>query len=78
MGGDNASTYIFSGHIRLMNISGNIWVASYNGGGTSSGGVRTFSGGGTVTLSAVLTQVRYTATNGTDTLTAGTLNIFYE
>lgn len=78
IGGDNASTFIFSGNIILTNISGNIWCASYNGGGTSSGGVRTFNGGGSVTLSSVLTQVRYTATNGTDTLTAGTLNIFYE
>jgi hypothetical protein len=64
-----------SGHMVLTNISGNIWIASYSAkNSTSSCSV----GGGDKTLSDILTQVRITTTNGTDTFDAGSINILYE
>lgn len=69
-----ASTY--SGALVLLNISGNIWVAS----STMADGTNAFAGtaSGTKTLSGVLTQIRVMATNGTDTFDAGSVNILYE
>jgi hypothetical protein len=64
-----------SGAMTLVNISGNSWVSSHAGKkGTS---VSVF-GGGDVTLSSVLSRVRVTTVNGTDTFDAGSINILYE
>ena len=73
--GAASSTYY--GALVLLNISGNIWVASStmadgsNAYAGTASGAKTLSGG-------VLTQLRVMATNGTDTFDAGTINIFYE
>lgn len=67
--------YVFSGQMVLTNISGNIWICSH------VGKIATNScawGGGSVTLGAVLTAVRITTVNGTDTFDAGSVNILYE
>jgi hypothetical protein len=71
---DNAA-YVFSGHVTLTNISGNIWISSHTGKVATN---ITSLGGGSVTLGAALTAVRITTVNGTDTFDAGSINIFYE
>lgn len=64
-----------SGLAIITNISGNTWVCASTFGTPSNGGN---FGGGTKTLSDVLTQVRITTVNGTDTFDAGSINIIYE
>ena len=71
---DNAA-YVCSGHMILTNISGNIWISSHTV--KISTGI-TSVGGASVTLGAVLTAVRITTVNGTDTFDAGSINILYE
>lgn len=69
-----SASHALSGSIQLLNISGNIWVAS----GTLStvdGTVATFVVAGTVTLSAVLDRLSLVTT---DTFDAGSINILYE
>jgi hypothetical protein len=72
--GTGSSTY--SGALVLLNVSGNIWVAS----STMADGTNAFAGtaSGTKTFSGALTQLRVMATNGTDTFDAGSINILYE
>jgi hypothetical protein len=65
---DHYGSYVFT------NPSGNNWVGS--GGMTYAGGTLTSSGG--IALSGVLTGVRITTVNGTDTFDAGSINILYE
>jgi hypothetical protein len=69
------ATYAVSGHMVLTNVSGNIWISSHSG---KSDTTRAIVGGGSVTLGAVLTAVRITTVNGTDTFDAGSINILYE
>ena len=71
---DNA-TYVMSGHMVLTNISGNIWISSHT---TKVATTICPVGGGSVTLGAALTAVRFTSANGTDTFDAGSVNILYE
>lgn len=66
------------GSMTITNVSGNIWVASWVMGATNTVVVANTWGGGVKTLSDVLTQVRVTTTNGTDTFDAGSINILYE
>jgi hypothetical protein len=60
----------------IAKIDGNTWnfSGSMNRTDTGAGGI----GNGTKTLSDVLTQIRITTVNGTDTFDAGTINILYE
>jgi len=71
---DNAA-YVFSGHMTFTNVSGNIWISSHIGKAATT---ITALGGGSVTLGSVLTGVRITTVNGTDTFDAGSINILYE
>jgi hypothetical protein len=71
----DVATYAVSGHMVLTNVSGNIWISSHSGKSNSD---RSIVGGGSVTLAAVLTAVRITTVNGTDTFDAGSVNILYE
>jgi hypothetical protein len=71
-----SASFLVSGHLVVTNISGNIWVASGVIGNSAAGTIFLFSGN--KTLSDVLTQVRITTVNGTDTFDAGSINIFYE
>lgn len=68
---------VFKGIITLVNVSGNIWVAS----GTMSDSVGHLvcsASSGFVTLSGTLDRLRLTTVNGTDTFDAGTVSILYE
>jgi len=64
-----------SGLYIISNLSGNVW--SLAGGNSITSGY-TFQTFGTVNLGALLTQVQITTANGTDTFTAGSINILYE
>jgi hypothetical protein len=63
-------TYVF------VNITGNVWVATFTGG--MSNATFGISAGGSVTLGSALTQVRLTSVNGTDSFSGGSVNILYE
>ena len=78
IGTSNTASSVWSGigTICLQNSSTNNWIWS-NVAGDSAGG-NTSQGGGYKTLSASLTTVRLTITNGTDTFDAGSVNILYE
>jgi hypothetical protein len=71
----NVATNTASGHILITNVSGNVWVSSIN---IKASTTQASFGGGDVTLSDTLTQIRVTTVNGTDTFDAGTINILYE
>lgn len=70
----NGANEIFSGHMVITNISGNIWVASHYGKLSGNGSVL---GGGDVTLAGALDRVRVTTAGG-DTFDAGSVNVIYE
>ena len=63
------------GTLTINNVSANTWVSSHTASGSTGASVY---GGGTKTLSDVLTQVRITVGNGADTFDAGSINILYE
>ena len=72
----DANTNLVSAIFTIVNVSGNTWVSSLAGAVTNS--VYGMTGGGSVTLSGVLTSVRLTTISGTDTFSTGSVNIFYE
>lgn len=74
--GSPVSTNIHYGIMTISNITGNTWVYSFTGG--ASDNAYAYAGGGRVALSGTLDRVRLTTVNGTDTLTAGSVNIMYE
>ncbi len=63
------------GMMQICNITGNNWISMHS---INAGSLVDFAGGGGKTLSDLLTQVRITTVNGTDTFDSGTINIFYE
>ena len=71
----DASSYAFSGHMVITNITSNTWVSSHTG--TLATTVNSY-GGGNVSLGGTLDRVRITTVNGTDTFDAGSINILYE
>jgi len=73
--GSIAAANTVSGLLVITNLTGNSWVEAGNG-KIGTGG--TFSSAGDKTLSDVLTQLRITTVNGTDTFDAGTINLLYE
>tara|TARA_B110000971_G_scaffold121407_1_gene124329 strand:- start:192 stop:788 length:597 start_codon:yes stop_codon:yes gene_type:complete len=72
---DNAANNI-CGAMVMYNISGNTWVEEWTGGATGTN--QSYLGGGAVTLTGALDQLRLTTSNGTDTFDAGLINIMYE
>lgn len=64
------------GLLALVNFSGNEWIYTSTV-GSASNGLNFLTTGGK-TLAALLTQIRITTLNGTDTFDAGTINILYE
>jgi hypothetical protein len=75
-GGGSASAYVFSGSIVFVTLGSNIWIAS----GTTNNSFNNDSTttAGRVSLGGTLDRVRFFTTNGTDTFTAGSVNIMYE
>jgi hypothetical protein len=71
-----AAATVYNISATLVNVTGNTWLTNCVG-GTGASNAGNISGG-TVTLGAVLTGVRITTVNGTDTFDAGTINILYE
>ena len=69
------TTNTFSGSVQITNVSGNTWVASGTLGGSGANAIYT---GSAVTLSGVLSILTFSTFNGTDTFTAGSINILYE
>ena len=73
-----AATWLRSGTMVLTNISSNTWIQSIAAGffdGTKGYGL---AGGGYLALGGTLDRVRITTVNGTDTFSAGSINILYE
>ena len=66
---------IRSGHILLTKLSENLWIASAT---IKRDTATTVVMGGDKSLSDVLTQVRITTVNGTDTFDAGSINVMWE
>lgn len=66
---------LMHGMMTIMNVSGNIWEASFV--------IRTSTtfavwGGGGVTLGGTLDRVQLATAGGTDTFDAGSMNVYYE
>jgi hypothetical protein len=70
----NQSTDDLYGSVVFTNVTDNTWSAF--GGATYASGNMVTSGG--ISLPSVLTGIRITTVNGTDTFDAGTINILYE
>jgi len=70
-----AAANTYTGRVTIENITGNTWMASSSV--RANNGIATFQDG-SKTLSDVLTQIRITTANGTDTFDAGTINTLYE
>lgn len=74
---NNANLVVQYGTLRIVNITGNTWVADGVFSRTTAANGADFTAG-TVVLSGTLDRVRVTSTNGTDTFDAGSINILYE
>lgn len=72
---DSGATSTLSGSYTITNLSGNVWTLS---GSARQASNRIAMAAGSKTLSDILTQIRITTVNGTDTFDAGTINIMYE
>jgi hypothetical protein len=70
-----SSAGVFHGTMQIVNLTGNTWISSSSGGFSNAAAFS--GGGGNKTLSAQLDRVSVTRT-GTNTFTAGTINILYE
>lgn len=75
--GEAAADRVVYGTFVIVNITGNTWICT----GMLQNNVTSatmFFQAGQVALSAPLTAVRITSSNGTDTFDAGSINILYE
>jgi len=70
-----SASNIVSGIVTVVKNSGNVWALSHTAASTLGASLL---GGASVDLGGVLTQIRITTVNGTDTFDAGTINIMYE
>lgn len=70
-----SASNILHGVMLITNITGNNWVASYSGGMSNT--TNPIYGGGSVSLGAALTAVRFYI-DGTQQFDAGNINILYE
>jgi hypothetical protein len=73
---NNAAASVWHGNIVIANVTSNTWSEFGVLGNSNAAGTR--MSGGSIPLAAVLTAVRITTVNGTDTFDAGTINILYE
>ena len=77
-GNTSTSSNTYGGSIVLTNVNANLWSASGFIASAGTVGNAGLLGAGSVSLGATLTALTIKATNGTDTFTAGTINILYE
>jgi hypothetical protein len=70
--------YVITGVMTIVNLSTNLWISSGTSNTDPALGNFANSFSGRKTLSDVLTQIRITTVNGTDTFDAGSINILYE
>jgi len=75
-GGSDAAAAIRHGSIIISKVTGNSWVLSGNVGLSNVASMN--NSASSKSLSDVLTQLRITTVNGTDTFDAGSINIMYE
>jgi hypothetical protein len=73
---NSTAASLIGGNVTITNVTGNTWSASGMCGETS--GEFMCMTGGSIALAALLTAVRITTVNGTDTFDAGSINIMYE
>jgi hypothetical protein len=71
-----SNTDTFTGKIQIELFDGTTYLG--NGQSSNSGATRAVVSSGSKSLTTVLTQVRITTVNGTDTFDAGSINILYE
>lgn len=72
----NTNTGIVNGSIQFSLLGSNIWALQ--GGASLNSAAYGCASYGTVTVTGTLDRVRITFANGTDTFTAGSINILYE
>ena len=77
LGGNNSASVFISGSVVLTQIYTNVWNCSYSL-ARSDAGYSATGGGSTGAMSGALDRVRITTVNGTDTFSAGAINILYE
>jgi hypothetical protein len=70
------SANIISGAFTFTKLTGNVWIMTSES--ASNGAAIVVFATGIKTLSDTLDRVRFTTSNGTDTFTAGSINILYE
>ena len=73
---NSTAAALLGGNMTITNVTGNTWSASGICGETS--GEFVCMTGGSIALAAVLTAVRITSVNGTDTFDAGSINLLLE
>lgn len=68
---------VYSGAAYITNLSGTAWVV--NGGFAAAAATENaFFSGGIASLGGTLDRIRFTTVSGTDTFSAGSINILYE
>lgn len=72
----SSAANVIHGALVISILSSNTWVCQGNNARSNS--ATTLITAGSKSLSGILTQVRITTSNGTDTFDAGTINILYE
>lgn len=72
---EDTAANLYSGLLTITALGNNVWVASGVFGMTQG---YTIQIGGSISLGATLTQIRFTTINGTNTFDAGSINILYE
>jgi hypothetical protein len=75
IGSTSSADTVYHGSYIFSLVGSNKWVGQMNG---SIGTNTVLFGGGAVALSAALTSIRMTSTNGTDTYDAGSVSVLYE
>lgn len=75
--GQGAAADVLTGNMVFTNLSGNSWTETGLIGYARNPGVMAMTAG-SLTLGDVLTAIRVTTVNGTDTFDAGSINILYE
>lgn len=68
---------VYNAVMTINSFGGNAWVSQATTAATT-GTVDKFASTGAVTLGGTLDRIRLTTTGGTDTFTAGSINILYE